>query len=134
MPVKPVYEVVAHQEGPWWVFDVPALSAVEGVDESIGAMGQSESWGRLPEHARDVIALLRDTEPADQDVTVVEWTVDRCHFTTKWSDEDGEWVGLVREFGSLSWLAGTREEALTGIRAVVVEVMADVANGGDLPD
>ncbi len=51
---------------------------------------------------------------------------DRHTYRVTWSEEDGEYVGLCAEFPSLSWLAGTQEEALQGIRNVVAEVTADM--------
>ncbi len=53
--------------------------------------------------------------------------INLCTFTTKWSPEDAEHVGLCAEFPSLSWLAPTPEEALSGIRKVVSDVLADMA-------
>lgn len=51
-----------------------------------------------------------------------------------WSDEDGEYVGSVDEFPSLSWLAPTQEDALGGIRRVTAEVVGDLrANGETVP-
>ena len=32
-----------------------------------------------------------------------------------WSEKDGEFVGLCAEFPSLSWLASTQADALSGI-------------------
>jgi len=58
------------------------------------------------------------------------------HYTYRvtWSQEDGEYLGLCVEFPSLSWLAKTPEEALSGIRSVVAEVVADLqANGEAVP-
>jgi predicted RNase H-like HicB family nuclease len=54
------------------------------------------------------------------------------HYTYRvtWSPEDGEHVGLCAEFPSLSWLANTPEAALVGIRALVAEVVADMAEAG----
>jgi predicted HicB family RNase H-like nuclease len=50
------------------------------------------------------------------------------HYTYRvtWSQEDGEYLGLCAEFASLSWLAQTPEEALSGIRSVVAEVVSDL--------
>jgi predicted HicB family RNase H-like nuclease len=50
------------------------------------------------------------------------------HYTYRvtWSAEDGEHIGLCVEFPSLSWLAGTPEEALAGIRHQVAEAVADL--------
>ncbi len=50
------------------------------------------------------------------------------HYTYRvtWSEEDREYVGLCAEFPSLSWLAGTHEAALRGIRKVVADVIRDL--------
>jgi len=55
------------------------------------------------------------------------------HYTYRvtWSAEDGEYVGLCAEFPSLSWLAGTPEEALQGVRRLVGEVVADMEASGE---
>lgn len=47
-----------------------------------------------------------------------------CSFSARWSEEDGEHVGLCAEFPSLSWLATDQTEALKGIRALVTGVLA----------
>lgn len=47
-------------------------------------------------------------------------------YLVSWSEDDNEYVGLCLEFPSLSWLASTPEEALTGIRKVVSEVIKDI--------
>lgn len=63
--------------------------------------------------------------------------MDINHFTYRvtWSKEDNEHVGLCVEFPSLSFLAKEPEDALKGIRAVVLEVCEDMkANGETLPD
>ncbi|MDN7876786.1 type II toxin-antitoxin system HicB family antitoxin [Burkholderia aenigmatica] len=59
------------------------------------------------------------------------------HFTYRvtWSPEDGDHVGLCAEFPSLSWLDGTPEGALAGIRRLVAEVVRDLtANGEKVPE
>lgn len=50
------------------------------------------------------------------------------HYTYRvtWSEEDSEYVGLCAEFPSLSWLAASPETALSGIRRVVADVVADM--------
>lgn len=55
------------------------------------------------------------------------------HYTYRitWSAEDGEYIGLCAEFPSLSWLAATQEAALSGIRQVVAEVVADMQKAGE---
>ena len=59
------------------------------------------------------------------------------HYTYRvtWSEDDKEYVGLCVEFPSLSWLAGTPESALRGIRKVVSDVFDDMrANGESVPE
>jgi len=55
------------------------------------------------------------------------------HYTYRitWSPEDGEHVGLCAEFPSLSWLAPTPEEAMTGIRRLVDDVTEDLQSSGE---
>jgi len=58
------------------------------------------------------------------------------HYTYRvmWSEEDMEYVGLCAEFPSLSWLSGTPEAALRGIRKVVAGVVSDMeANDESVP-
>ena len=56
---------------------------------------------------------------------------DRYTYRVTWSAEDEAYVGLCAEFPSLSWLAAEPETALTGIRQVVAEVVADMETGGE---
>jgi predicted HicB family RNase H-like nuclease len=56
---------------------------------------------------------------------------DRYTYRVTWSEEDEEYVGLCAEFPSLSWLSGTPEEALHGIRETVALVIADLQAGGE---
>jgi predicted HicB family RNase H-like nuclease len=58
-------------------------------------------------------------------------TVDHYTYRVTWSPEDGEYLGLCVELPSLSWLASTPEEALSGIRRVAVEVVADLQTSGE---
>jgi predicted RNase H-like HicB family nuclease len=52
-----------------------------------------------------------------------------------WAEEDEEYLGLCAEFPGLSWPAATPEDALAGIRQVVVDVVVDMeANGETLPE
>ncbi len=50
------------------------------------------------------------------------------HYTYRvtWSADDNEYAGLCAEFPSLSWLAGSPEAALKGIRRVVADVVKDM--------
>lgn len=59
------------------------------------------------------------------------------HYTYRvaWSTEDNEHVATVIELPSLSWLAATPLEALSGLAALVHDVVADmVANGEPVPE
>ena len=59
----------------------------------------------------------------------------RYSFHVTWSPEDAEFIATCVEFPSLSWLAGTPEEALTGLRIVVDEVVDDMrANDEPVPE
>ncbi len=51
---------------------------------------------------------------------------DKYTYRITWSEDDGEYVGLCVEFPSLSWLAETPENALSGIRKVVSEAVFDM--------
>ncbi len=57
------------------------------------------------------------------------------HYTYRvtWSSEDEEYVGLCIEFASLSWLAPTHEEALTGIRQLISDCVTDMKANNDPP-
>lgn len=60
---------------------------------------------------------------------------DRYTYRVTWSEEDEEYVGLCAEFPSLSWLSGTPEAALKGIRKVVADVIKDMLESGEaIPD
>lgn len=48
-------------------------------------------------------------------------------YRTEWSPEDKEWVGLVAEFPSLSWLDKDPVAARAGIVRLVADVVADLA-------
>ncbi len=62
-------------------------------------------------------------------------SVDHYTYRVTWSAEDAEHLGLCAEFPSLSWLAPTPEEALSGIRVLVTEVVKDLrASGERVPD
>jgi len=62
-------------------------------------------------------------------------SVDHYTYRVTWSQEDGEYVGLCVELPSLSWLAKTPEKALSGIRKVTDEAVADMQlNGEPVPE
>lgn len=58
-------------------------------------------------------------------------SIDHYTYRVTWSAEDREHVGLCAEFPSLSWLAGTPEEALAGIRKLVKDVVRDMKASGE---
>ena len=57
------------------------------------------------------------------------------HYTYRitWSPEDEEHLERCAEFPSLSWLAPTPGEALSGIRELVGDVLADMKASGESP-
>jgi len=57
------------------------------------------------------------------------------HYTYRisWSDEDQEFVATCAEFPSLSHLAGSQIAAIEGLRALVVDVVADMGSTGETP-
>jgi predicted HicB family RNase H-like nuclease len=57
--------------------------------------------------------------------------IDHYTYRITWSPEDGEYIGLCAEFPSLSWLAATQAETLTGIREVVAKVVQDMSASGE---
>jgi predicted HicB family RNase H-like nuclease len=60
---------------------------------------------------------------------------DRYTYRVTWSEEDGEYVGLCAEFPSMSWLAGSPEAALRGIRKAVAAAVSDMlANRESVPE
>ena len=58
---------------------------------------------------------------------------DKYTYRVLWSEEDGEFVGLCAEFPSLSWLAPSREAAITGIVKTVRQAVRDMAADGEVP-
>ena len=56
-----------------------------------------------------------------------------AHYTYRvtWSAEDSEYVATCLEFPSLSWLAGSRNEAIDGLEQLVVDVVEDMASRGE---
>lgn len=57
------------------------------------------------------------------------------HYTYRvtWSPEDGEYVGLVSEFPSLSWLAADQVDALLGIRTLVANIVTEMQKTDETP-
>ena len=59
--------------------------------------------------------------------------LDASHYTYRvtWSAEDGEYVATCLELPSLSWLAASQQEALTGLSDLVADVVADLRTTGE---
>ena len=57
--------------------------------------------------------------------------VTRYTYRVTWSVEDEEFVATCLELPSLSWLAGTQEDALAGLRDLAAEVVAELADSGE---
>lgn len=58
--------------------------------------------------------------------------IDHYTYRVTWSPEDNEHVGLCTEFPSISWLSSTPESALSGIRQVVADVVADMQSNNEV--
>lgn len=56
---------------------------------------------------------------------------DAYTYRVRWSAEDAAFVGTVAELPSLSWCAEDPASALTGIRSLVDDVVADMAETGE---
>lgn len=56
---------------------------------------------------------------------------DKYSYRVMWSEDDQEYVGLVAEFPSLSWLSKSQEAAFNGIRKLAREVVADMKKQGE---
>ena len=60
---------------------------------------------------------------------------DRYSYRVIWSDKDAKYLGLCAEFPGLSWLTGTPEAALRGIRRVVADgIKIMEADGDPIPE
>jgi len=57
--------------------------------------------------------------------------VDHYTYRITWSADDKEFVGLIAELPSLSWLATSQIDALTGIRELVTTVVAEMEHAGE---
>jgi len=58
--------------------------------------------------------------------------ITRYTYRVTWSLEDNEYVATCLELPSLSWLAGTQEDALRGLREVIAEVVQDLSETDEL--
>lgn len=68
-------------------------------------------------------------------VTAAMVDIEHYSYRVTWSAEDGEFVATTLEFPSLSWLAASQEEALSGLREVVREVVDGlVVDGEPVPE
>lgn len=82
-----------------------------------------EQYGQSPrQRAMFIAATIRDCLQCDTGAGELAYRVE-------WSPEDNEFVGLVAEYPSLSWLAPTESEALRGIVELVQQITADGPDG-----
>jgi predicted HicB family RNase H-like nuclease len=61
---------------------------------------------------------------------------DAQHYSYRvlWSPDDNEFIALVAEFPSLSWLAPNQDDALNGAVALVADIIKDMyAHGETIP-
>jgi len=57
--------------------------------------------------------------------------INKYTYRVMWSEDDDEFIGLCTEFPSLSWLADSQAEALTGICSVVASCVEDLIKHGE---
>lgn len=50
----------------------------------------------------------------------------------QWSAPDEAFIGTVSEFRSLSWVAGTQDEALAGIRSLLAATLGELTDNGEV--
>lgn len=54
-------------------------------------------------------------------------------YSVQWSPRDGEFVGTVAEFPSLSWLDSDETDAFAGIKQLAADVVVEMLSGGEQP-
>lgn len=80
---------------------------------------------------RQVLAAIDKKEGTAMTATSIDIT--RYSYRVTWSVEDDEYVATGLEF-PMSWLAGSQEDALHGLRDAIAEVVDDlVASGEPVP-
>ncbi|BDD86866.1 type II toxin-antitoxin system HicB family antitoxin [Desulfofustis limnaeus] len=57
--------------------------------------------------------------------------MDKYTYRVTWSEEDQAYVATCLEFPSLSWLDASYEQALSGIRRTVADVLSDMEKSGE---
>lgn len=66
------------------------------------------------------------TDPKARKTITPLYPAEKYTYRVVWSEDDQQYVGVCTEFPSLSHLAGSHNEALTGIVEVVRAVLADM--------
>lgn len=62
---------------------------------------------------------------------IVRYGVDDYAILVGRDGDTQEYVAVVREFPSLSWVAGTRIDAAAGLRNVLSEILVDMYESGE---
>lgn len=96
------------------------MNAVDGAEPLTGTEPDYRHWMTRPAAGRADAFWTRMHSAPDRDVSHPD------EYRVIWSEEDGEYVGLCAEFPSLSWLAPSQAEALSGIVAVADQVCRDM--------
>ena len=66
------------------------------------------------------------TDPKTRKAITPLYPAEKYTYRVVWSEDDQQYVGVCTEFPSLSHLAGSHDDALTGIVEVVRTVLADM--------
>lgn len=64
------YEVLAHYEGKWWVFEIPELGDTASNGKRMLPVGQARSAAKVADEAHDLAALWLDVDPENIEVSV----------------------------------------------------------------
>lgn len=107
--------------------DGPPLD--ETSDAEISARVTTSSSSRNPNRDRavDNYASYPPGKPGGARAVDAAVTYDNSGHAVIWSAEDHEYVGLAKSYPSMSWLASTHGDALTGIR--LIAAIADLERG-----
>jgi predicted HicB family RNase H-like nuclease len=60
-------------------------------------------------------------------------SADHYSYRVVWSPEDEAYVGTSAEWPSLSWVDTSPPDVFAGIRQLVADVLADMADSGEIP-
>jgi len=88
-----------------------------------------------PKHRRRRVQITDKGYQQLKDYEQEFMNASRYTYEAVWANKDKQFIGLCKEFPSLSWLEDTEAAALAGIKDLVKEVMHDMhMNGETVPN